>query len=373
MGKKIFGLLIAWKSFIILSTLAAISILPLNTSFIPNEFYRDHIAYLAYIWGNFDGVHYLDIAQSGYLNFLQPFFPLYPLLIYFTNTFLHLRPVVSGIVISHSFFFLALFLIYKIMKIDRQKNLFFLLVMVILFFPTSFFYGAIYNDALFFSLATATVYFSRKQQWIFASTAGALATLARLNGLALVFLIGVEYFTVHPLNQRSIIQALRSSLLSVVLIPLSFVGFLYYNQIAFGDWQRPFEVMKIWNQSQITFPLQVVWRYMKILVHPQYEITYAVAFFELLFVALYLFLLIFSYKKIRISYWVFCGVSILIPSLTGTFQGMPRYGLHLYPFFLSLALFLNTRSMTFRLVYGAVSMVLLFIFLTLFTRGYFIS
>jgi hypothetical membrane protein len=65
-------------------------------------------------------------------------------------------------------------------------------------------------------------------------------------------------------------------------------------------------------------------------------LNYWVAVVEFLAVIFSVFLLLWSWRKIRSLYWVFFAVSLLIPALTGTFQGMPRYALHLYPFFLEL-------------------------------------
>ncbi len=66
-------------------------------------------------------------------------------------------------------------------------------------------------------------------------------------------------------------------------------------------------------------------------------------------------------------------MSILIPSLTGTFAGMPRYGLHLYPFFLSVAMLLEKRPLMVKATYVAISLALLFIGICYFTRGYFFA
>ena len=135
-----------------------------------------------------------------------------------------------------------------------------------------------------------------------------------------------------------------------------------------------FSSMKVWNQDKIIFPLQVVWRYLKIIFTDRsFSMTYWVATIEFLFVVWYLVISIYSYSRIRFSYFVFMVLSLLIPSLTGTFAGMPRYGLHIYPFFLSVAIFLSGRPFTIKTLYFFISIVLMFIVVMFFTRGYFIS
>jgi len=169
-------------------------------------------------------------------------------------------------------------------------------------------------------------------------------------------------------------KLIKDRIFAIILIPLSFLAYLAYVHIAHGDWNLVFSSMKIWHQDKMIFPFQTVWRYFKILVlYPTFLPNYWIALLECLSVLLYTFLLVFSYKKIRFSYWIFFAISILIPALTGTFQGMPRYGLHLYPFFLSLALFFEKKDNKVLLVYFTGCMLLGFLFVMMFTRGYFVA
>ncbi|KKQ34254.1 MAG: hypothetical protein US51_C0046G0007 [Microgenomates group bacterium GW2011_GWA2_37_6] len=299
------------------------------------------------------------------------------------------HPVIAGQIISNIFFLGALFVSLKLLSIDKKRSSFLLFGAVLILFPTSFFYGAVYNDSLFFFLATTSLYFARKRSFLLASVAGALATLSRLNGLVLVFPILFEFLSAkdkNPLDtwnltklKEEIGREIRKlipgeKVYFVILIPLAFLGYLLFTQINYESWTKVFSAMSVWNQDKVIFPLQVFWRYIKIIGSFEFSnYVYQVALIELLFVVLYIGVLIYSYKKIRFSYWLFFAVSILIPSLTGTFQGMPRYGLHLYPFFLSLVLFLEQRSIPSKLIYFAISVFLLYYCLSLFTRGYFIA
>lgn len=348
------------------------------------------IPYLLRIWGNFDGFYYIGISQRGYLTHEQPFFPFYPLLIYLLSILSSLPHLLSALVISHVALFLSLIIISRTLLIDKKNSLLYLMLFIILLFPTSLFYGAAYNDALFLLFSILSIHFARKKIWVASSIAGGIATLTRFNGLALLPFIFFEYLTKDQKNEKqtwnikqiakfakrcfSPQTIIKEKFYSILLIPLTFLGYLYYIEEKFGDWNLVFSSMKLWGQDKITFPLQVFWRYIKIIVFdPTFKLNYWIALLELLFVLLYIAMMIYSYKKIRFSYWILFVVSILIPSLTGTFQGMPRYGLHLYPFFLSLSLFLTKRRLAFRLFYFIVSISLLCLFIVLFTRGYFVA
>ena len=62
-------------------------------------------------WGNFDGVHYLTLANHGYDGFgTQVFFPLYPMLGHLFNNFWSL------LLVSNLSIFLAAILFFKLVK-----------------------------------------------------------------------------------------------------------------------------------------------------------------------------------------------------------------------------------------------------------------
>lgn len=390
MIKKIVVFLITWKTVVMLFAYIAIFIIPLRLPYSACYYFRKYIPYSMCIWGNFDGLHYMQIAEKGYNPFELPFFPFYPLTIRLFASLFHLHLLIAAQLISHVSLIITLILIRKLLRLDKNTRLYYLLCTVILLFPTSLFYGAAYNDSLFFLLATFTVYFSRKQAWGRAGIMGAFATLTRLNGLALIFLILFEYvlskdqtvksswnyqeFLIKIKKTFTVQNILKSKIYSATLIPLSFIGYLSYIHRIFGDWTLVFSAMKAWGQHRLIFPLQVFWRYFKIIVlHPTFKLNYWVAVLEILFILFYIAIIIYAYKKIRPSYWVFFVISILIPSLTGTFQGMPRYGLHLYPFFLSIGYFLKNKPILFTWIYFSVSILLLFFYVVLFTRGYFVA
>ncbi len=367
--------------------------LPFNNNFTPyrnSEVFDKNIPYSLTVFANFDGIHYIQIAQRGYQLLEQPFFPLYPIFIRLTALIFHLPFIISAQVVSCLSFLLALLVMGKLLTIDRKKHLWTIMLAAIFLFPTSFFYTASYNDALFLLFSCLTIYCARKKIWFWSGILAALATLTRLNGLALVFLIIFEYvfaeekdglagFKVGNLRERlrksfSVSEIIRSKIYMAFLPVIAFFSYLVYVQKTFKDWRLVFSTMKIWGQEKITLPLQVFWRYIKIIfLHPTFQLNYWVAVLELAVVLFYIFLIIYSFKKIRLSYWVFIVVSLLIPSFTGTFQGMPRYGLHLYPLFLAWALFLSGTGRILRVIYLLISLLLLFFCLTLFTRGYFVA
>ena len=377
-----------WKLLQVLLIGLATQLLPLRLAFTAKTNYGSQLPYWQWIWGNFDGAHYMSIAMNGYEQFKEPFFPLYPIIIRTIHLVFNLNILVTGSIVSHFCFFLTLPLLYALTRKDGQKNwMFFLLVLLL--FPTSFFYGSVYNDALFFLLATLSIFSARNKLWLLAGIVGAAATLTRLNGLVLAIYIVVEYFTsqesiknswdlrrlvVRVREQLQFKELWQSGVYAVFLIPAAFIGYLSYIQWRFGNWRLLFSAMDIWKQSKLTFPLAVFWRYFKILSScSPHQLNYWVALLEIMAVLLYCQICLLSIKKIRFSYWVFMVISIILPSLTGTFAGMPRYALHLYPFFLAASMLLYSKPRWFKLLYFNCLIAIMIFVITLFTRGYFVS
>ena len=408
------ALLIGWRVFTLMCAWFATFLLPLQTTFTPFlTSFRANLPYYIWIWGNFDGIHYMSIAEKGYSPFRQPFFPLYPILVRILHQLTSLPYLLAALVTSHLMFLAAIWVIWKLFHIDGvRRSSRWLFLTILITFPTAFTFGSAYNDALFLLLACVTVLFTRQQRWGWASLVGGLATLTRLNGLALAVFIVAEYFTTTKLKTPSKhdVKGTTSGILSevtalalahtwdvstfrknlqhrihwqtiwktriwlVLLIPIAFLTYLTYIQITFHSWQVLFTSMSIWNQDHIVFPLQVVWRYLKILrFHQPTYITYWVAVIELGFVAFYSLVVLLAIRKIRFSYWIFIVAMLLMPMLTGTFAGMPRYALHLYPFFLALTVLLEDRPAWLRIEYLVTSSIMMAIIISFFTRGYFIT
>jgi hypothetical protein len=338
-------------------------------------------------FSNFDGYHYLTIAKDGYTKSQAPFFPLYPALVRTLQRATTLPYILPAQIISLAALFGGLVIALKLLALDGQKHRSLLFLGVLLVFPTAYSYTATYNDSLFFALATWCLYLGRKHRWIEAGIVGGIATLTRLNGLALLPYLVIEYlstpntkklWTLHPYIQHLTLLMRHPKkflpLLWALCVPLAFIAFLGYLHMTFGDWRVVTRSMHVWGQDKLVFPLQTLWRYIKILVNiPIHTVVFWVAAAELGAISFYIGMLWKTWRKLRPSYWVFIATSILIPSLTGTFQGMPRYGLHLYPLFLVITVTLAGTTFQKRLLYFAISLALYVCCITLFTHGFFIA
>ena len=381
-------LYLSWRVWILALAWLATLWIPFVQTFTPHATFGGPLPYLAWVWGNFDGMVFMLVAKSGYSAEQLPFFPLFPLTVRAVSS-LGIPHLYAGLIVSTVCFVTSLFIIQKILKIEKLSRLFWPMLMLMLAYPTAFFYASVYNDSLFLLLATATVWLAREKRWVLASLAGGAASLARLNGVALLGVVAVEYLlTLEPKLIEWKLSSLwsgvkkalnpqgwwNSKVFFALLIPLAFVGYLAWIQFKFGDWHLFFDGVAVWHRNKLTFPLQTFWRYVKILFFtPNFTFTYTIAWLEAIATGLYLLVLGWSWGKIRPSYWAFMLFHLLIPTVTGTLQGMPRYGLHIFPLFVSLALFFEKKPRWLQMTWFVISIGLQVFFLSFFTRGYFVS
>lgn len=133
---------------------------------------------------NFDGLHYLGIAQNGYQQYQQAFFPLYPILI---NIFTRLtgNALISGLIISNLTFLASLFVLAKFLNLlnIKTKPWFYLFF---LFFPTSFYFNAVYTESLFWFLFLLTLYLFFKKDYLKSIIPAFLVALTRFTGLFVI-------------------------------------------------------------------------------------------------------------------------------------------------------------------------------------------
>ncbi|KKR81596.1 MAG: hypothetical protein UU73_C0001G0128 [Candidatus Daviesbacteria bacterium GW2011_GWA1_41_61] len=392
-------LLISSRLFFFVAALLAPVFVSLRQGYLGDQL-NPQDPYLFWVWANFDGYHYLNIAISGYQQLLSvqkfefAFFPLYPATITILHNLTQIPYLYLGIVVSSVSLFLAMVMIYKIIRLDFNHKIALTSLAFLSFFPLSFFYHSVYTDSLFLLLTTSSFYFARKGNWTASGLFGALSTFDRLSGLALIPALVLEWYIQNKAKlfsfenkagfllrnkklfkqkQQLIISFLKKGMTALLLTLAGFLIYAYYLQIHFGNWLLFQKSMKAWNQDSFVFPLQVLFRYLKILFSVSPALfEYWIAVLEFISFLLYMALTFYVLKKIRPSYGIFMFVLLLLVTFTGTLSGGPRYILHLFPAFLALAI-LVSKNRALKIAIIVLFLILGFILSTLFTRGYYIS
>ncbi|MFH0864224.1 MAG: mannosyltransferase family protein [Candidatus Gottesmanbacteria bacterium] len=356
---------IIWRLLLTLITLISINILPLRTGFLGGGLEKYAPNPLLWGWANMDGVHYLSIAQNGYFQFEQAFFPLYPLLIRLISKISSLDNIISGLMISHISTLLGIIIFYKFIEKQFSANLAKQAIVIFLIFPGSFFLVSVYTEGLFFFLIIASIYFTNQKKWFLASIFAGLASATRLAG---IFLLPVMLYIWLKDNKKSWQQIpiiLLSS--SGLLFYLYYLWKIYNDPLLFFHVQPAFGANRS-GESIIILP-QVLFRYIKIFVTASFSYDYLIAGLEFGFFLSAIILLIRCIHKIPISYQIFAWLSLLVPTLTGSLSSMPRYLLTIFPLFICLAL----EKKPVKISYIAISAIILVFTMMFFFRGYFIS
>lgn len=374
--EKIIILFTFWRLLLLLTAAAAIAFLPLAGNNYLGGGYDNYINLpILYSWANFDGEHYLSISLYGYQRLQHAFFPLYPLMIYLIgkiinifSSFTTINFLIIGMLISNLSFLLALKIFYKLLRLDYNEGLSFLVISILLIFPTSYYFASLYTESLYLLLSIGCFYFARQRKWFLSSILGILATATRIVGIFLLLGLLIEWLKDKKL----------ANLLKISFIPVGMLVYLFYLELSTGSALSFYNELATFGDQRggnfILLP-QVFYRYFNILSStPISAYTFFVALFELATAILIILTLILGYKmNIRRSYLLYSLCSFLLPTLTGSFSSIPRYVLVIFPVFIILADILYKVPRTVRIATLCLSSIILVILTSLFLRGYWIA
>lgn len=341
-------------------------------------------------WANFDGVHYLTIVDRGYVGtgLIQAFFPVYPGLIWLLSL-LHIDSLLAGMVITHLSFIALLVALHSYFSQQKNTNAL-ILLLVLLTFPTSFFFGAVYTEALFMLLVLTSLWAAEKKQWILAGLLAAIASGTRLVGIFLLAGIALEVLQQQQILVKEYVTKFRQTttrlastlkkrpqiLAGLSIAPLGLVIYMMYLAVEFNDPLYFYHVQSEFGggrqESLILLP-QVIWRYVKILLtYRPFDLKYLSFIQELLFTAGAYLALYLGRNKVRWSWTGFSLLAITLPTLTGTFSSMPRYVLVALPIFVVITSFVQTSRWK-TITWLTVSSCILAFNTILFIQGYWVA
>ena len=374
---NIFKKFLIWRTLIFLVAFLAMFVLKPSTTF-TNLTPKASTSDLLTMWSNFDGLHYQSIAKYNYgtltkTDKVYAFFPVYPWLIKQINPLIG-NFTVSGLIVSSLSFIFALFFLYKLIRLDYSAKIAKYTLFLILIFPTSFYFGSVYNESTFLLLAVLSFYFARKKNFPLACITAAILSATRVTGIFIWFALIIEYFNIYG---EGIKTFLKPKILWLATPPIGLLSYMYYQFRMTGDaffFINYQHYVPGRTTDKLILLYQVFYRYIKMVftVDP-WSSTYFSVILEFLVGLLILMLLILSIKKIRPSYWIFCAFSYILPTLTGTLSSLPRYAVVLFPMFIFLASWLDKRHPFIRYIYYAFCIIFSLLSIGLFTRGYFIG
>jgi mannosyltransferase PIG-V len=318
------------------------------------------------IWSHWDGEHYVRLAMGGYLtppdNVSPAFFPMYPLLM---RSFADLfgGPIsqealsVWGPLISLLFLPFAFYFIYHIALEGWGERVARATVLIVAFFPTTFFLNAAYTESLFLALSAGSLWAIRvRKDLLLACSLAALAAATRNVGIFLVVPLMYEWI--------KDIERFRWRGIYLLLAPGGLLAYMGYLWARFGDPLLFYSAQESWGR-QATGPLDTAGRAWGSAVQgagrlldpglwadPSLgdvanHLAGASNFINLAFFVFAGVVLLAGLRYLPLSLTIY-GLLLVAPAtLFGTpgspLMGTPRYVLVAFPIFIVLALLLRNR------------------------------
>jgi len=227
--------IIFWRVILFCVACFAATLIPLQFSFLGGGL--KNCLSTPYFWSflNFDGEHYVSIAQNGYQPVEYFFFPVFPLAIKMISTVFD-RSIygiaVIGLCTNLIVFVGGIVGLVRLMELDYKKNIIEITILLLLLFSTSFYFASFYTESFFFAEVVWALYFARKGNWLVAGVLGALATGTRIVGLALLPAFLIEQWV----QTKSF--TIRNYIKPITACPVSFCGiglYMYFLYIKTGD------------------------------------------------------------------------------------------------------------------------------------------
>ena len=349
--RRILLVTLAWALWIWLLAILAADLTPWLTG--PTKWGYDLVRRVTPLT-RWDSGWYVSIAEGGYMppprefgmQTNHAFFPLYPLLMRLLVRTTGIETSLAGNLISGAAFLGAVLLFASWVRSRWGEERVRPALLVLLAFPTSFFFLAVYTEALTLFLVLAAVVAIDRDRPLVAAAAGYLSGLTRITGVVLGPYLALTSLLKSRRDGRSWPRALFAALLTGLPPLLGFLTFCAYFEARFHD---PFLFMRAqhnWGTSEKTaldgprLIAETVWKDVasgRILEKSPARTLEGV--FLLLFAGLAIRLL--REKRWPEALWVVMTIG-LVP-FTGTLESAGRYVLPAFPAFAALAAFSRER------------------------------
>jgi Gpi18-like mannosyltransferase len=343
-GREERGGVFGWLAGLDLSLLAlmlAVKALVLLVGAQTFTLYRNEHIETAYgwlqIWNRWDAPHYLDIERDGYVSEGVEsrwivFYPLYPWAVRLC-AYVLADELLAAFFVSTVASLAAGLLLYRLAGRDEtdataRASVFFLFI-----FPTSYFLHIGYTESLFLALTLGSFLSARERRWWQAGVLGALAGLARVNGLMLIPALAFEAYSQYREEGRR----WRWEWLWVCFAGVGFACYLLVNASVFGDAFAFLKTQDVYWHKSLTWPwvgLTEAWNAVWSRAPSEAQM---VGWQELFFVLLGLGGTVWCWFRLRASYAVWMTTNWLLWTSTKFVLSVPRYTLILFPLYILFA------------------------------------
>lgn len=359
---KVFFLFVIWRATIFfIAYISEYAIPTFGNRFPYVETLKNYgLPHWVWAFGNFDGVHYLRLAKDGYVyQYTQAFFPFYPILIKLVSPIVFGNYLISALLISNVSFLFALIIFYRLIVKIYNSNIAFWSIIFLLTFPTSFYFGAVYTEGLFFLMIISSFYLALQNKNWQAATIGLFASATRIIGIFLSLSVFIK--------KRGKFR------ISFLLVPLGLISYMIYLQLKFNNALYFLTSQTAFGQSRETTKIillpQVLYRWSNQLLNT-HGLVFANSAFELTTTMVAFGLLLAGLKTTKKEWIIFGTFALITPTLTGSLASMPRYVLIAFPIYITLA---QVNNNTVKIIIALIFTIALFISTIYFSQGYWVA
>lgn len=188
-----------------------------------------------------DARHYVAIAERGYGEpHLASFFPLFPLASRAAGVAAG-GPLGGALLVSGLAHVAAGWLLYHLVRSQASPRVARDSVLLLLAFPAAFVAVLPYTESLFLALCLGCLLAARDERPLAAGLLGALACMTRLNGVALVGALAVEYVVLQ--------RGRRSAWRSLAAASLPACGLVVHLALNWAVYGSPFQFLGVLQGS----------------------------------------------------------------------------------------------------------------------------
>jgi hypothetical protein len=294
-------------------------------------------------WDRFarwDAGWYHGIASNGY-EFVEggrsnlAFFPVYPQLMgVLGRAFGGAQQdfYFAGIMISWLSFALAMPLLYRLARLDLPHDKAMRVTVYASVFPSAYFFGVVYSEALFLLTLVGAAYAFRTRNWLGAAVAAALMTGTRVNGvmfLPALALMGWDAAGASARDRRFAVVAAIGGLAgiggySAYVYTLSGNPFEWYDSITRWGYQpggHPLSGLFAIGEALLTRPMEFITTERM----APYDTLNALAAMAALIAVPFIWL------RFGRAYAAVVVLGLLLPLSSGQYEGLGRYCSVLFP------------------------------------------
>ncbi|MEP6783030.1 MAG: hypothetical protein ABI983_05125 [Acidobacteriota bacterium] len=246
-------------------------------------------------------------------------------------------------------------------------------VWLIAVFPFSFFFTAVYADALYFCLCAWSLTFAYERRWEAACLVAALASMTRIPGIALFPALGLEYLRQNDFQIASIKRGLPLILILLIgpIVIGSYYEFRYGNPLEFlharqVGWNRASGIAGYVRDFGYFFESPILGCSGIADCVKEFAPTrtlLGVIYLALIPISIGLTVTSARALGIGLTVWTLLSIGLALPN---GFDGVGRFTLVLFPVFIAMAMRLRSRQALIAVC--AVSLPMLLLFFAQFAR-----